>query len=122
MTGARTPESRNQMSKDQNASESPPSPSRCSKVVWQVPTHETPFGTMLETGLEGLTILMYRGQHGWKTLEAALAYARLSHQVYEKDLVGILHDFSVREVCAVDLDCGKWRTLYASTDSEVSHP
>ena len=29
MTGARTPESRNQMSKENQASESPPSPSRC---------------------------------------------------------------------------------------------
>lgn len=96
--------------------------SNCSTASWRVPTYETHFGVALDTGLDGLSLLIYRGSHGWKALEGSKTFAKLSHQIYARDIETILHDISVCEICVVDLECGKWKTIWAMNDSDVSHP
>lgn len=99
-----------------------PDPTIQRASAWRVPTYETPFGSALDTSLGGVTILLYRGSHGWKTMDGTNSFVRLAHQIYEKDLVGLLSDRTIKEICAVDLNCGKWKTIFALTDADVTHP
>ncbi len=93
----------------------------CSKVSWRVPVNGTSFGEMLVTDLDGLTMVLYRGIHGWKTIEGKRSHACLPHQLYVADILPIIRS-GVEEICAVDINAGIWKTIWASSYSQVSHP
>lgn len=77
---------------------------------------------MIETGLEGLTILMYRANHGWKVPDGGLSFARLAHQVYREDIENEILPHGCREIVAVDLQSAEWVTIYCIDESECSYP
>ena len=93
----------------------------CSAVSWRVPTASTSFGEMFVTGLNGLTMVLYRGTHGWRTVDGKRSCVCLSHQLYVKDILPILDD-PCREICAVDTNAGIWKTIWAMDDSEIGYP
>ncbi len=80
------------------------------------------FGDYCCTRLTGLTLVLYRATHGWKTPDGNLQFAKLAHQIYTKDLLPVIHAYGTREVVAIDITAGVWQTLWASEDFEVTYP
>jgi hypothetical protein len=78
------------------------------------------FGKWCDTGLSGALFVLFRGQHGWKSGPGSLEYLKLPGQIYVTDLQPLIDQYGTREIVAVDLKSGEWKTIWASTDAEVS--
>jgi hypothetical protein len=68
-----------------------------------------------------LAIVLYRGLHGWRAPDGAGAFALLPHQIYWKELSALTEAYGVREIVAVELHTGQWRTLWAASKGQISH-
>ena len=88
---------------------------------YTVPIRNSHFGDYCDIRLDGLILVMYRGNHGWKAASGRLQFARLPGQIYTKEVDKII-EFGVREIVAVDLKSGQWQTIWASAEKEISHP
>ena len=87
---------------------------------WRVPTRKTVFGTMLETGIRnGIVIVLYRDNGGWRAGEGWNAYTHLPHQLYTERLQPLV-DLHPHEIVAVNLHGTEWVTLWSSKFSEIS--
>lgn len=88
-------------------------------VAWRVPVLQSPFGEWLDHGVrDGLVLVMHRGTHGWKA--AGQGRALLAHQIYVKNVEPLCA--TSREVAVVGLSGGGWRTVWARSDDDVTHP
>lgn len=92
------------------------------KNLWRVPAVDNTFGEYLDLPKEMKhVIVLHRGPGGWST-HPAMAHTYLRHQIYTEELTPILLDQRVLEIVAVCLDTGRWQTIWAFSDGEVSHP
>jgi hypothetical protein len=88
-------------------------------VAWRVPVVQSPFGEWLDHGVrDGLVLVMHRGTHGWKA--AGQGHALLAHQLYVKNVEPLCA--TSHEVAVVGLSGGGWRTVWARSDDDVTHP
>lgn len=89
------------------------------EVVWRVPVLQSPFGERLDHGVrDELVLVMHRGAHGWKA--AGQGHALLAHQLYVKNVEPLCA--ASHEVAVVGLYGGGWRTVWARSDDDVTHP
>ncbi len=89
------------------------------EVAWRVPVLQSPFGERLDHGVrDGLVLVMHRGAHGWKA--AGQGHALLAHQLYVKNVEPLCA--ASHEVAVVGLSGGGWRTVWARSDDDVTHP
>lgn len=88
-------------------------------VAWRVPVLQSPFGERLDHGVrDELVLVMHRGTHGWKA--AGQGHARLARQIYVKNVEPLCA--TSYEVAVVGLSGGGWRTVWARSDDDVTHP
>src|SRR5690606_18392482 len=88
-------------------------------VAWRVPVLQSPFGERLDHGVrDELVLVLHRGTHGWQA--AGQGHARLARQIYVKDVEPLCA--ASYEVAVVGLSGGGWRTVWARSDDDVTHP
>lgn len=76
---------------------------------------------MLHTGMrDGILIVMYRANHGWRTGDGWNAFAHLPNQLYTENLQPIV-DLRPREIVAVNLHSGEWVTIWAEDSKEIRY-
>jgi hypothetical protein len=90
--------------------------------VFNIPISKTTFGNACETGLEGLLIVLYRtSDGGWRSASGSLSHLKLPDQIYVELLEPIISDPKTKEIVAVDLYSGTWKTIWAATNSNISY-
>ena len=96
--------------------------SPCAGSMWRVRMIESfCFGKSLDVGIGGEpVIVLHRGPSGWKTPDG-MSHLRLSHQIYVRDLADATKH-PTHEIAVVGMKTGKWVTVWARTDADVSYP
>lgn len=80
---------------------------------------ETSFGKQFALNMtDRLVIVLQRGAGGWQTPHER-PHVSMAHQIYWHQIEPITHE--CEEIVAVGLNTGTWRTLWASSPSQITH-
>lgn len=88
---------------------------------WRVELKENSFGYVLQHDLEGLTLLLHRGNYGWQPVPDH--EVMMPHQVYARKVEDLIAGAnSCREIVLVDVENALWQTVWVKSAWEVSFP